>query len=98
MSREVRSKAYVNGEPAARFRIVKKGEANAIEVINGIRDRFNAMIRNGELPTGMKLVWFTDSGAFIQASVDDAWSSILTGIILTADCCFSSCTNRDPHS
>ena len=84
MSREVRSKAYVNGEPAARFRIIKKGEANAIEVINGIRDRFNAMIRNGELPTGMKLVWFTDSGAFIQASVDDAWSSILTGIILTA--------------
>ena len=84
MSREVRSKAYVDGEPAARFRIIKKGEANAIEVINGIRDRFNAMIRNGELPTGMKLVWFTDSGAFIQASVDDAWSSILTGIILTA--------------
>lgn len=84
MSREVRSKAYVNGEPAARFRIIKKGEANAIEVINGIRNRFNTMIRNGELPTGMKLVWFTDSGAFIQASVDDAWSSILTGIILTA--------------
>ena len=84
MSREVRSKAYVNGEPAARFRIVKKGEANAIEVINGIRQRFQTMIRNGELPTGMKLVWFTDSGAFIQASVDDAWSSILTGIILTA--------------
>lgn len=84
MSREVRSKAYVNGEPAARFRIVKKGEANAIEVINGIRQRFQAMVKNGELPTGMKLVWFTDSGAFIQASVDDAWSSILTGIILTA--------------
>ena len=84
MSREVRSKAYVNGEPAARFRIVKKGEANAIEVIRGIRERFDAMVRNGELPTGMKLVWFTDSGAFIQASVDDAWSSIITGIILTA--------------
>lgn len=84
MSREVRSKAYVNGQPAARFRIVKKGEANAIEVINGIRQRFDQMVRNGELPTGMELVWFTDSGAFIQASVDDAWSSILTGIILTA--------------
>ena len=84
MSREVRSKAYVNGEPAARFRIVKNGEANAIEVINGIRQRFQTMVKNGELPTGMKLVWFTDSGAFIQASVDDAWSSILTGIILTA--------------
>ena len=32
----------------------------------------------------MQLFWFTDSGAFIQASVDDAWSSIITGIILTA--------------
>lgn len=84
MSREVRSKAYVNGKPAARFRIVKKGEANAVEVIRGIRERFDAMVRNGELPTGMELFWFTDSGAFIQASVDDAWSSILTGIILTA--------------
>ncbi len=84
MSREVRSKAYVNGQPAARFRIVKKGEANAIEVIKGIRERFDTMVRNGELPTGMQLFWFLDSGAFIQASVDDAWSSIITGIILTA--------------
>ncbi|MBS1371498.1 MAG: efflux RND transporter permease subunit [Lentisphaeria bacterium] len=84
MSREVRSKAYVNGRPAARFRIVKKGEANAIEVIKGIRQRFESMVANGELPTGMQLFWFTDSGAFIQASVDDAWSSIITGIVLTA--------------
>ena len=61
MSREVRSKAYVNGQPAARFKIVKKGEANAIEVIRGIRQRFDQMVANGELPTGMELFWFTDS-------------------------------------
>ncbi len=84
MSREVRSKAYVDGKPAARFNIVKKGDANAIQVIKGIRRKFDEMIRKGELPTGMKLVWFKDSGEFIQASVDDAWSSIVTGIILTA--------------
>ena len=84
MSREVRSKAYVNGQPAARFNIVKKGEANAIEVINGIRERFNSLVANGELPSGMQLFWFMDSGAFIQASVDDTWSSIVTGIVLTA--------------
>ncbi len=84
MSREVRSKAFVDGKPAARFNIVKKGEANAIEVIKGIRSRFEQLNRNGELPGGMELVWFHDSGEFIQASVDDAWSSILTGIILTA--------------
>ncbi len=84
MSREVRSTAFVNGKPAARFNIVKKGEANAIEVIKGIRKRFEQMKRNGELPTGMELVWFRDSGQFIQASVDDAWGSIITGIVLTA--------------
>ena len=84
MSREVRSKAYVDGKPAARFNIVKKGDANALEVISGIRKRFEAMKKNGELSTGMELVWFRDSGEFIQASVDDAWGSILTGVILTA--------------
>ena len=84
MSREVRSKAYVNGKPAARFNIVKKGEANAIEVIKGIRQRVDRMIKNGELPSGMELVWFRDSGEFIQSSVDDAKSSIVSGIILTA--------------
>ena len=84
MSREVRSRAYVNGKPAARFNIVKKGDANAIEVIKGIRRKFDEMVKKGELPTGMELVWFKDSGEFIQASVDDAWSSIITGIILTA--------------
>jgi len=84
MSREVRSKAYVNGKPAASFNVVKKAEANAIEVIAGIRQRVEQMKRNGELPSGMELVWFRDSGEFIQASVDDAKSSIVTGIILTA--------------
>ena len=84
MSREVRSKAFVNGKPAATFNIVKKGDANAIEVIGGVRKKFDEMKRKGELPSGMELVWFKDSGEFIQSSVDDAWSSILTGIILTA--------------
>lgn len=84
MSREVRRKAYVDGKPAARFNIVKKSEANALEVINGIRKRFDQMVANGDLPSGMELVWFHDSGKFIQASVDDAWGSIITGIILTA--------------
>ena len=84
MSREVRSKAFVNGKPAATFNIVKKGDANAIEVIRGVRRKFDEMIRKGELPTGMELVWFKDSGEFIQSSVDDAWSSIIFGIVLTA--------------
>lgn len=84
MAREVRNRAFVDGKPAARFNIVKRGEANAVEVIKGLRKRFDQIQNSGELPSGMQLFWFKDSGAFIQSSVDDASSSIVTGIILTA--------------
>ncbi|MBR3689448.1 MAG: efflux RND transporter permease subunit, partial [Lentisphaeria bacterium] len=84
MSRDPRSRDFVDGQPAIRFNIIKKGEANAIEVINGIRKRYESFNSSGLLPSGMKLVWFKDAGEFIQSSVDDAWNSILTGIILTA--------------
>ena len=84
MSRDPRSRDFVDGQPAVRFNIIKKGEANAIEVINGIRKRYESFNNSGLLPSGMKLVWFKDAGEFIQSSVDDAWNSILTGIILTA--------------
>ncbi|MBR7156569.1 MAG: efflux RND transporter permease subunit, partial [Lentisphaeria bacterium] len=84
MPREERYRVYVDGKPASTFNIIKKGEANALEVIAGIRKRFAELQRSGELPSGMELVWFHDSGEFIQASVDDAWSSVLIGIALTA--------------
>ena len=84
ISREARSRSFVDGKPAASLRIIKRGDANAVQVISNIRAKFNEINRKGELPGGMELVWFRDAGEFIQASVDDAWSSILTGIILTA--------------
>ena len=88
VSREARSRAYYEGQPAAMLRIVKKSDANAVEVINNLRKRYNEVISKGELPSGMKLVWFKDAGEFIQASVDDAWSSIAIGILLTAGLLF----------
>ena len=84
MSRDPRSRDFVDGQPAMRFNIVKKGEANAIEVIKGIRKVYNNLNNSGMLPSGMRLVWFKDAGEFIQSSVDDAWSSIIIGIALTA--------------
>ena len=84
ISKEIRNKMFLNGQPVAAFNIVKKGEANALAVIKALRKRFDEINRSGELPGGMRLVWFKDSGHFIQASVDDAWGSILYGVILTA--------------
>ena len=88
VSREARSRAYYEGQPAAMLRIVKKSDANAVEVISNLKKRFNEINSKAELPSGMKLIWFKDAGEFIQASVDDAWSSIAVGILLTAGLLF----------
>ncbi|MCQ2380147.1 MAG: efflux RND transporter permease subunit [Victivallaceae bacterium] len=84
ISKEIRTKSFVDGKQAATFNIIKKGEANTLEVISALRKRFDEVRTNGEIPGGMKLLWFKDAGEFIQASVDDAWGSIMTGVILTA--------------
>ena len=83
-SKEIRNRTFIDGKPAVSFNIVKKGEANAIKVIRAIRRRYEEVNASGELPGGMRLVWFRDAGEFIQASVDDAWGSILFGVLLTA--------------
>ncbi|MBP5674156.1 MAG: efflux RND transporter permease subunit [Victivallales bacterium] len=88
MSKEIRQLAYLDGQPAVQLEIVKRSDANAVKVIGEAHKRFEQIVNGGELPGGMKLNWFKDSGEFIQSSVNDAWSSILLGIILTATLLF----------
>jgi len=84
MSKELRQLGFFNGEPGIQIEVVKKSDANAVKVIDEVRKRYEQIVSGNTLPGGMKLNWFKDSGAFIHASVDDAWSSILMGIVLTA--------------
>ncbi|MBR4372648.1 MAG: efflux RND transporter permease subunit [Victivallales bacterium] len=88
MSKEIRQLAYLDGKPAVQLEIVKRSDANAVKVINTARKRFKEITNSGMLPGGMTLNWFKDSGEFIQSSVNDAWTSILLGIILTATLLF----------
>ena len=88
MSKEIRQLAYLDGKPAVQLEIVKRSDANAVKVIAEARKRYKQITDGSMLPGGMQLVWFKDSGAFIQSSVDDAWRSILLGIILTATLLF----------
>lgn len=84
MSKELRQRGFFNGEPGIQIEVVKKSDANAVKVIDEVKKRYDQIVAGGMLPGGMKLNWFKDSGAFIHASVNDAWSSILMGIVLTA--------------
>ena len=84
ISKEIRQEGYYNGQHGVQIEIVKKSDANAVKVIDEVKKRFDEINNDNTLPGGMQLHWFKDSGEFIHASVDDAWSSIFTGIILTA--------------
>ncbi|TNF28134.1 MAG: efflux RND transporter permease subunit [Deltaproteobacteria bacterium] len=77
-----REAAFVDGQPAIAVRVVKKSEANIAAVASEVRSRLDEL--RADLPGGMELVWVTDDGAFAQATVDSALSSIVVGVGLTA--------------
>ncbi len=82
-SKELRQEAYYRGERAIQLEIVKKADANTVKVIDEVRRRYDEILAADNLPSGMKLVWFKDSGEFTRAAVKDAWQSIAFGILLT---------------
>ena len=84
ISKEIRQEGYYGDELGVCIEIVKRSDANAVKVIDGIRKKFDALNRGGALPGGMHLTWFKDTGSFIRASVADSWQSVLLGILLTA--------------
>ena len=84
-SKERRQLAYYNGRPGILLEIVKKADANSVKVIKLVRKRFEELQSEpGRLPGGMELIWFKDTGEFIQSAVNDAWLSVFIGILLTA--------------
>lgn len=79
---ELRQKASIDSKPCIYIKVKKKGEANAVQVVNSVKSEMNNLI--SELPGGMELIWITDDGRFIESSVKSAWISVIEGIILTA--------------
>ncbi|MBU2549741.1 MAG: efflux RND transporter permease subunit [Proteobacteria bacterium] len=79
---ELRQKATIDGRTAVAIKVVKKSDANAVEVVNRVREALDDMKK--DLPGGMELVWVTDDGIFIEASVNSAWINVAEGILLTA--------------
>jgi len=79
---ELRQKARIDGRPCIYIKVIKKAEGNAVRVVNRVRKAIDKL--NAELPGGMELVWITDDGRFIEASVQSAWINVGQGILLTA--------------
>jgi len=79
---ERRQESFIDGRPCIGMRVVKKADANAVEVVRNVKAALDSVRAN--LPGGMELIWVSDEGSFIQASVDSTKNSIIAGIILTA--------------
>ena len=79
---ELRQAAILDGRPCIAIKVVKKGDANAVQVANAVRDAMGKL--NAELPGGMDLVWIDDDGTFIEASNQSAWMNVFVGVLLTA--------------
>jgi len=90
-SEEVRQRAFLDGRQGIALRIVKKAEGNTVKVVNAAKKRFDDVKKT--LPPGMELVWVTDDGGDVQASVDATFNDIVSGILLCAAILFAFLVN-----
>ncbi|MCP4644071.1 MAG: efflux RND transporter permease subunit, partial [bacterium] len=82
VTEELRQTASIDGRPCVAIKVVKKSDANAVRVVNRVREAMATL--NDELPGGMELIWVTDDGTFTEAVNLSAWTNVGQGILLTA--------------
>src|SRR5699024_5018941 len=71
----------VNGEPSVVMSIMKKTDANTVDVAQNIQNGLDGI--NAELPEGAELHVVIDTSEFIQESVDSVIKNILLGGIIS---------------
>ncbi len=79
---ELRQSAYVDGKPCIAIQVLKRAEANPVQVVDAVQSEIENI--RSFLPPGMDLVWINDDAIFIRASINDTITNIIQGIILTA--------------
>lgn len=81
-SEERRQAASIDGRQCIAVQVIKRSDANAVEVVNQVRKAMDLL--KTSLPGGLELIWVTDMGEFIRSSADNAIDNIWQGIFLTA--------------
>ena len=83
-SAEKRTLAFYDGEPAVLLKIIKKGDANTMRVVDHVNAAIAELEQDRLLPSGMKLVRVQDAGGFIRAATGNAWLTMGLGVVLVA--------------
>ena len=76
--------AALNGQPAVKISVQKQPDANTISVVEGVKDRIEALKKTGKIPQGTELVSTLDESIFIQQSLNSVTESALSGAVLAA--------------
>ena len=79
---DVRALARFQGSESVEISITRAGGANTVEVAKGVRRVMEQM--KGNLPAGMSLEIVEDQSIFIGDAVNDTYSNLWQGILLTA--------------
>jgi HAE1 family hydrophobic/amphiphilic exporter-1 len=79
---DVRESARFQGRQSVEIAITKAGDANTVAVAQGANKMFERLKK--DLPNGMELAMVVDQSVFIRDMVNDTYSNLLQGILLTA--------------
>lgn len=81
-SDEIRQATFIDGRPAIGIQLVKRPDANAVEVVREVKRQLAGI---GEsLPGGTELVFVADDAAYIEASYNSTFFNVWQGVLLTA--------------
>lgn len=80
--KDVRDRARLNGKDAVNLSILKRPDANIVRVASQIRREVDKI--KSRLPRGFDLTVAEDHTQFIKDAVNDTYSSMALGVVLTA--------------
>lgn len=74
----------LNRQPAIKISIQKQPDANTVTVVDGVKQRIEALRKSGQIPADMQLLATLDESRFIRNSLADVTNSGLSGALLAA--------------
>ena len=80
--KEERERATFNGESSVGMELVKRADANTVETAKQVFQEIENIKK--ELPADVRIDVARENAKFIQDSVDDVYSNIIVGVLLTA--------------
>ena len=79
---DAESVASVGGKPAVVLQILKQSGTNTIDVVNGVKERFDEL--KAQVPAGWKVEIVRDQSRFIVAAVDAVKEHLMVGSLFAA--------------